>query len=89
MKMCRCKYLRYIQTLSFAVHETVLYLDGHPCDKGALEYYRKNNALLKEAVSDYESKFGPLTYNGSCNAEEWTWYKGPWPWKYEANVCEK
>lgn len=88
MKMCKCKLLKYIQALSFAVHETVLYLDGHPNDKKALAYYHKKNALLLDAVTEYEAKFGPLTYNGVVDTESWSWHKGPWPWKYEANVCE-
>lgn len=86
MKMCKNRYLKYIQTLSFSLHETVLYLDGHPCDKAALAHYHKLKARLLEAVAEYEERFGPLTYKGVNSAEEWSWIKGPWPWEYEANV---
>ena len=30
-----------LHALSFALVETVLYLDGHPNDRRALEYYEK------------------------------------------------
>ena len=88
MKNCKCKYLRYIQSLTFALHETVLYLNGHPCDKEALAYYHKTKARLLEATAEFEAKYGPLTYKGVCDNDVWTWIKGPWPWEYEANVYE-
>lgn len=87
MKMCKVKMKRNIQKLAFAVHEAVLYLDGHPCCKKALAYYHKYNALLQEAVCEYEKNFGPLTQYG-VTGDEWTWIKGPWPWEYEANCPE-
>ncbi len=89
MKMCRCKLMKRIQTLAFAVHETVLYLDGHPSDRAALAYYNKQKKLLHEAVSEYENNFGPLTQYGVTGDERWTWIKGPWPWEYEANICTR
>ena len=37
----RQKALWKLQYMDFAIHETVLYLDGHPDNKKALEYYKK------------------------------------------------
>ena len=88
MKPCRCRLMKKIQTLSFAVHETVLYLDGHPDDRLAVSYYNTQNAKLSQAISEYEDTFGPLTQNGFEGNGDWTWINGPWPWKYEANVCD-
>lgn len=88
MRMCRCKLMKRIQTLSFAVNETVLYLDGHPCDRSALAYYHKQNNLLREAVREYEENYGPMTQHGVVG-DTWTWIKGPWPWQYEANICTR
>ena len=78
------KLLKQIQIYSFAVVETTLYLDGHPCDKRALAYYNKYNGMLAELKAKYESKYGPLTSfsNTECT---WKWVDGPWPWEYEAN----
>ena len=84
--MCRCKLMKQIQTLSFIVHETVLYLDGHPNDRRAIAYYEMKNKELENAVAQYEDMFGPLTAYDVTGTERWTWIDGPWPWKYEANV---
>ncbi len=78
------KLLRQIQVYCFAIVEVTLYLDGHPCDRDALEYYNKYNAHLSELKHKYESKYGPLTANGN-NGCTWRWVEGPWPWEYEAN----
>ncbi len=88
MKMCRCRLMKTIQALAFSAHETSLYLDGHPNDRRAIAYFNTQNEKLKDAVATYEENFGPLTANGFDTGGEWTWIKGPWPWKYEANVCE-
>jgi len=87
MKICRHKLMKQIQTLAFACHETVLYLDGHPNDRRAIAYFNMQNQKLDEAISVYEENFGPLTANGFNGGDTWTWIKGPWPWKYEANVA--
>ena len=77
------KLLRMVQMYDFALYETALYLDGHPNDKKALAYYKKTNALSKQARTAYESKYGPLTQPQTQNYESWQWVKGPWPWETE------
>ncbi len=89
MRPCRSKLMKTIQTLSFAVHETVLYLDGHPNDRRALSYFTDQNEKLRQAVNMYETNFGPLTAGGFDGGDEWTWISGPWPWKYEANAVSE
>lgn len=84
--MCRHDLMKQIQTLSFACHDTALYLDGHPNDARALSYFNAQNAKLADAVAQYENNFGPLTANGIEYSDSWTWIDGPWPWKYEANT---
>ena len=39
------KLLRYIQEVSFAIDDVVLYLDTHPYDEEALEDYKKDKKL--------------------------------------------
>ena len=87
MKMCICRLMKTIQTLAFSVHETALYLDGHPNDRRAVSYFNEQNEKLQNAVATYEKNFGPLTASGFDGNDGWDWIKGPWPWKYEANVC--
>ena len=72
-----------IQSLSFAVLETVLYLDGHPNDRMALAYYTKVKQELDQVSKEYETLFTPLSGmgNGGSEREGWQWVKQPWPWE--------
>ncbi|MBR6808121.1 MAG: spore coat protein CotJB [Clostridia bacterium] len=74
---------RQIQLYKFAVHETILYLDGHPCDKKALEFYKKYNCKLSEMKKAYEDKYGPLTSFGNLQGT-WKWVECPWPWEIDS-----
>ena len=49
----------------------------------ALRFYDKYNALHREAVSEYEDNFGPLTAGGVNTEEGWSWVNSPWPWELE------
>ncbi len=80
--------MKTVQGLAFTVHETALYLDGHPTDRRAIAYFNEQNEKLRSAVAAYENNFGPLTANSFSGTEKWSWINGPWPWKYEANICE-
>lgn len=85
MNNCACRNIkRRLRELSFAVYETVLYLDGHPDCPEALEHYNALIAELEQVTDEYEEKYGPLTiYSNSCDT--WKWVSSPWPWESEAN----
>lgn len=72
-----------IQSLSFAVLETGLYLDGHPNNRMALAYYQKVKQQLDALTAEYEMKFAPLSGmgHGGNEREGWQWVKQPWPWE--------
>ena len=73
-----------VKTAHFPLIEATLFLDTHPNDTAALNYYRRMKANYDKAVADYNAMFGPLTAVAvSDDAKEWTWVKGPWPWEYE------
>lgn len=78
----REKRVREIQTLSFVLTDVNLYLDMYPESQEGLNYYHKYNKLYKEAVNEYEMKYGPVTPGGVKSDVEWTWIKEPWPWEY-------
>lgn len=78
------KLFRQIQIYSFAVHEAVLYLDGHPNDCKAMTYYKKYNAHLFELMKKYQEKYGPLTAFGN-ECDTWQWTASAWPWEYDSN----
>ncbi|MCI8601067.1 MAG: spore coat protein CotJB [Oscillospiraceae bacterium] len=73
--------LREIQICQFALIETQLYLDSHPCDQEALRYFTAHREHLKELTARWEKVCGKVRENGSelC----WAWTDTPWPWQVE------
>ncbi len=77
--------LRYIQILDFTLYDLNLFLDTHPKDGEALQYYHHYNMLLKKSMEEYAALYGPLTCHDVCkNETEWKWVEYPWPWE---GVC--
>lgn len=80
----RAEMMNRVQKLSFVMFDTSLYLNNHPEDQAALNYFTKYQALAQQAQKDYEETFGPMTMEG-VNAEQdgWSWLEMPWPWQVE------
>lgn len=72
-----------IQQVSFVVDDVQLYLDTHPCDKEALQYYSKYRDIQEAAYMEYARRFGPLRESDVYDECVWTWIDCPWPWKGE------
>ncbi len=79
----REKMLKELQEYSFALTEVNLFLDSHPNDQNALDYYHQNRVAYQHALSEYESQFGPMTITGVECTNAWTWVDTPWPWEWE------
>ena len=79
---CNCGDLLYaVQMYGFVLYEAQLFLDTHPNDTTALEYYRKYSQLYREAVEAYESACGPLSSKSDyAVGNTWRWIDGGWPW---------
>lgn len=80
--------MQQISEVSFAVNDLTLYLDTHPTDQEALNKFHKYLTQRKDLLSQYESKFEPLTVNcikeSNTNQKEinhFTWVDGPLPWE--------
>ena len=60
--MCGCKnqLMKNVYETGFALDEILLYLDTHPTDQEAMNYYYYVKQLNKEAVCAYEQAYGPL-----------------------------
>ena len=71
------------ETASFAMDDVILYLDTHPDDRQALEFYRTVTAMRREAVKAYEDAFGPLSIDANENPQQWDWITRSWPWEGE------
>lgn len=79
--MSREQKMQAVRETGFALIDAGLFLDTHPCDEKALDYFNKYQQMYKEAVHDYEKHYGPMTINGVDTCSEWTWTEGPWPWE--------
>ncbi|MBQ8624247.1 MAG: spore coat protein CotJB [Oscillospiraceae bacterium] len=77
----RERLLKRVQMYSFAIVDAALFLDTHPNDASGLAYYKKYKNLYKEAVEEFESKYGPLTILSDRNDTCWQWVNDPWPWE--------
>lgn len=75
--------LFYIDAVSFAALDASIYLDSHPDDEEALEYFHHYNKAKRQAVHEYTVRFGPLTLATTDPDETWKWATQPWPWEME------
>lgn len=80
----RQKLLKRLQICDFVLMDVKLYLDSHPCDRAALEHFKKYQELREKAYCDYTEKFGPLMARDRVYQDKWTWVDDPWPWEKEA-----
>lgn len=81
--MSQERLLCYLNEVSFAVSDILLYLDTHPEDAQAMAFYRENVAARKEALKEYARRFGPLTIDTADDASStsWEWIEKPFPWE--------
>lgn len=77
------KLLNDIGILDFIVIELSLYLDTHPDDRNAMEYFNHYNRMSNQAKREYSAKFEPLTIACADTSEcwEWKWALTPMPWE--------
>lgn len=80
-KVSREQLLCWLDAISLAVYDTALFLDTHPEDQEALNYYHENNKLRKQLLNEYSEMFGPLTMDKVDDTNRWTWVDHPWPWE--------
>lgn len=86
MNTDRKKALMHVQTLGFALDEAVLFLDTHPDNKEALEYFHEMHEKYDAAVAAYVSNYGPLQFTDVKHSDGWSWGRDCLPWEGECNV---
>lgn len=79
----RQSLLRKVQEAEFSLIDTVLFLDTHPKDAQALEYYDKCRRILEKARAEFTERFGPLTNSEVNSYNRFLWVDDPWPWEVE------
>lgn len=75
------KMMDAVYANGFAADDARLFLDTHPHDKNALDYYNRKMELYHQAVSRYEEKFGPIRPENGGMSGKWEWATTPWPWE--------
>ena len=69
--------------LGFVLTESILYLDTHPDDTEAIEYYSQMRDELLKHMDYYAKNFGPLNYFNIESQNYWTWVSTPMPWELQ------
>ncbi len=82
--MNREMLMRKIQEAGFALVDLNLFLDSHPDNRLALDYFQDVQKLYSELQADYELMYGPLTAFDTNTEQGWAWVNAPWPWELEA-----
>ena len=77
--------LNDIGIVSFVLVELGLYLDTHPTDRNAMEYFNHYNRIKHQMVKEFSMKYYPLTMDMSESNKEWRWGAAPLPWE---GACE-
>ena len=72
--------LEKLTAIDFAIHEAVLYLDGHPNNRKALEYYRGAVAERAGLYAAYADGYAPVRAD-DVRQDGWSWIDDPWPWQ--------
>ena len=83
--MTREQALKNLQMLSFALDDVTLFLDTHPTDRMAIEYYNKYKVLRERAYREFTEQFGPISNYDVNVRNRWTWVDAPWPWEIQEN----
>ncbi|WP_077611644.1 spore coat protein CotJB [Clostridium sp. Marseille-P2415] len=76
--------LQQVYVYSFAMDDVALFLDTHPDNREALDYFFYVSDLREQAMEAYEEQCGPLMVEGVMDENYWTWINDPWPWE---GVC--
>lgn len=79
----REQLLNEIGIVSFVLVDLGLYLDTHPNDKNALEYFKHYAKIYKQMESDFAVRYYPLTLCDNDSCKEWDWGNAPLPWEGE------
>jgi spore coat protein JB len=80
-QMNQAGLLQWIDMVSFAVTDINLYLDSHPDDLEAIQYFNHYADLRRTALSAYAEKYGALTIDTANPEHFWNWAMEPWPWE--------
>lgn len=73
--------LRWIDRVSFAMLDMVLYLDTHPEDVEGIKYFNHYMEQRQAAMRAYAESYGPLSLSTAKPVDYWDWSDAPLPWE--------
>ena len=77
----KMRLISAVSQTGFAISDITLYLDTHPQDQEALEYFHHMKHKLEQASAEYEAKVAPLHQLCGEDNKCWQWAETPWPWE--------
>ncbi len=81
-RMGQKQLLEWVMMLTVCAVDMNLYLDTHPQDQEAMDYYNQCVELLKSAKRTYEASYGSFTAAAGVPYESsFTWVETPMPWE--------
>lgn len=77
------RMLNDINIVDFVLVDLSLYLDTHPFDQEAMEYFNHYVRIKNKMSRDFSMRFFPLTTDQAESKKEWRWGAAPLPWEGE------
>lgn len=77
------RMLNDISIVGFVLVDLSLYLDTHPYDQEAMEYFNHYSRIRNKMTRDFSMRFFPLTTDLAESGKEWRWGAAPLPWEGE------
>lgn len=73
--------LHDIGIVDFVLTELTLFLDTHPSNGAAMEYFNHYSKIKNQMMKDFSQRYFPLTKDLAESNKEWRWGAAPLPWE--------
>jgi len=70
-----------IGIIDFVLVDLMEYLDTHPFDQAAMDYFNHYAKIKNQMVKEFSQKYYPLTKDLAESNKEWRWGSAPLPWE--------
>ena len=70
-----------IGIVSFTLLELAMFLDTHPNDRTAMEYFNHYVKIKNQLEREFSMKYYPLNLSMAESNKEWRWGMAPLPWE--------
>ncbi|MDR0963999.1 MAG: spore coat protein CotJB [Clostridium sp.] len=77
----RDQLYREIGIVDFVLVELCEFLDTHPTDVQALDYYSHYVKIKNQMMKEFSQKYYPLSKDYQEGNGEWKWGAAPLPWE--------